>query len=172
MPRCSRCNLEIEPSQAVPYLDDYGQPILDHTGDYLYRDWCMYHWSKRRNALPPSHPNFLRPLSPATRAKERKWLMSQGYLNIDHQIAPAHGINDTISNKRASEILTSTARLLPRDPGPPPTIDATRILEQIRNPTEPLFPKFEWLGRHVSTLGPEELSIIWEDYDASHNAQG
>lgn len=151
MPFCCKCNLEIEPRIAVPYVDDYGQPIPN-----VYRDWCVYHWAHRRGALPPSHPNFLRPLSAATRAKERKMLIQQGYLTPDYQVAPQtthHGKDGRelidghgISNNAAAEMLTKSAPKVAMSPGPPPGISVGSYLDVARTGTIPLFPGFEQLG--------------------------
>jgi len=63
----------IADEEAVPYLDVDGH-FLKQDGHVVYRRWCLTHWAARRGALPPSHPDFLRPIDPRTRAKDRKKL--------------------------------------------------------------------------------------------------
>jgi len=33
-----------------------------------------------------------------------------------------------------------------------------------------LFPGLDWVGQRVSKLSPEELNVIWEDFDVNHQA--
>src|SRR4030095_16853266 len=73
MPHCNLCNCYIPPEEAVPYVAADGQP-LQLNGKIQYRNWCLTHWSMRRGSLPPSHPNFLRPIDPRTRAADRRKL--------------------------------------------------------------------------------------------------
>jgi hypothetical protein len=157
MPTCCKCNLEIEPTNAVPYLDDYGQPIPG-----LYRDWCLYHWAHRRGALSPSHPHFFRPLSSATRAKERKWLIQRGHLNVQNMLAPLPGHESknsfTLSNTRAADILTENVAHRTLMHAKPIETSVTGYLNRIREGEPSMFPGLEELGKRLQGATPEELS--------------
>jgi hypothetical protein len=149
MPFCSRCGVNIDPSDAVPYVDRFGRPIPGQ-----YRNWCLVHWAGRSGALPPNHPDFLIPRDLRTKSKDRRHLA----MKVD--LATMHG--DHALRGYAQALYPELTEL-----AKPIKPDVFQILRHAGSP-QSMFPEFEWVGNRVASLGPEERAIIWTDFDNEH----
>jgi len=144
MPRCQRCGTMIAPEEAVPYLDKYGQPIPGQ-----YRNWCIFHWANRLGALPPSHPDFYKPIDPRTRRKDNIRL---GRTPAPHAIHGREVILEHMHQRAQAVQQQNESSPLPPRP------DITAYLARAQGFVS-LFPKFEevgaWLLRNAADLKEE-----------------
>ena len=168
VPFCTRCNASIDPEIAVPVFDSQG---LEVPG--IYRDWCIYHWSRRSGALPVDHPNFLKPNNPMTKLRDK---VRRGVTPANTNASLLSQLNN-IRMQRGQpsfqELPTGgdTART-PRDvvnqSEEPARIrvpyhsEALNILDRARGRVT-LFPGLEAVASYLSKMSHEELEDMWND---------
>jgi hypothetical protein len=155
IPRCQRCGTNIPPEEAVPYLDSFGHPIQG-----VYRNWCLTHWSQRLGALPPSHPDFFKPIDARTRRKDKQYLSQMvGYASL-------HGQSPTSQHLRTFEPSPAPRSESKRELPHP---SATDIMTLMRGQVS-LFPEFERLGKWLDSMTSDELHEMYKDIEDKQHA--
>lgn len=150
IPHCQRCGTNIPPEEAVPYLDIHGRRI-----PHMYRNWCITHWAQRLGSLPPSHPDFFKPIDARTKRKDRQYLSAMvGYASL-------HGQSPTAQHLRSYDPSPAPE---PEKPSIPFKASVSNILAKASGRVS-LFPDFEPLGLYLSKMAPEDLEAMWADIE-------
>jgi hypothetical protein len=149
-PHCQRCGTNIPPEEAVPYVNKLGQPIPGQ-----YRNWCLTHWAMRTGALPPSHPDFLKPRDPRTKRRDNYYLSQV----VGH--AALHGQSSISQHLRT---LDPSPAPNPEKPVIPFKPSVSNILARASGLVS-VFPEFEPLGAYLSKMSKEDLQEMWQDLE-------